>query len=769
MPSKHSSKNKTHHRKRHSYQSRSGGSSSGSYRGRSRSRSSSSGRARSSSPLLRSHSQISPPSSTGSYTRSRKQRNRGVPVYIPSSERHTHIVPRIIAEALRQDQDQIAASLTATNLRHRLPTPPPEPNLDAQGAAARSPSPRLKRRLSSSPAAVKTRRRRTRRPRVRQPSVPSSQDEPVLPPEPSPSYHATLQSPTSLFGFIRAREKEKREVKAKKKRIEERKKKRKLTKKTQQKTPPYEDAAGYAYAQNEAEGAWPVDGEDSMPRRSTSAPPMNRSPYYEGQTQQEYDLYDDDSQDHSPSQRRHQNHNRHKQPHQQRRKKHHRRQKRRSSRHGMRDFFASLRRKLGNFFRLTVPLPSSAPVSAPTYPRSHHPRPHSYSYSYTSPPPAATSRLGLDYSSPYAAYSYTATVDPATGEYYSYGSGGVETGNEGDQHYYQHSHHHHHHQKRGRKRRSQQQKHEQVDPNVPYEMHGGRSPADSWHSRLTSTRRFTFAGVESAPVSRAASPSPLARCITPHPHLEIEAGVGTGAGGDVPKYAQHHASGSAISIIARRFMGPFFSEPNSENTTSLDGGSGSGGGGGARGGGNSNNAVDNGGGNGGLLQRRLSWARSYKLLTAGSRPATPPLSRSASPNPEYQSLSLSQGRGRSTSHSREGEEMLVPACASPDLVYSNPSPYDYSCNDGNSNGNDIGNNVMTSEPVYSASPLPSQYHCVASPSPSPSPQYEYGGGLADFFAATTPLRAKIVRLDACFWVEFEFWSKAAFCRVIGVI
>ncbi|KAH8159788.1 hypothetical protein CIB48_g8451, partial [Xylaria polymorpha] len=193
-------------------------------------------------------------------------------------------------------------------------------------------------------------------------------------------------------------------------------------------------------------------------------------------------------------------------------------------------------RKLGNFFRLTVP-------AAP-------------------PPPAPR----LDYSTPAVARDPAAAAAAAQQYYGSEGGRASEAQA----------------QARRRKRRTP------MEQPLPYFMHGGRSPADSWHSRLSrpgSTRRFTTA---TATATVESAPSPR--------------------------------SGSTISIIARRFMGPFLSEPNSEAATTVDGG--------------------------GLLQRRLSW-RSYKLLTAGSRPATPPSSRNASP----------EGRGRSKS--RE-EEMSIP-------------------------------------------------------------------------------------------------------------
>lgn len=150
MSPKHSIKsNKTHHHRRHSYQPRSVGSSSRSQRGRSRSRSSR--RARSSSPLLRSRSRSRTaitPSRFSSHSRSRprKLRHRDVPIYIPSSEQHTHAIPIIIAEALRQQSQEHNEALEPVNLGNRLPTPPPDPNPNPnpnRQAAARNAAPGL--------------------------------------------------------------------------------------------------------------------------------------------------------------------------------------------------------------------------------------------------------------------------------------------------------------------------------------------------------------------------------------------------------------------------------------------------------------------------------------------------------------------------------------------------------------------------------------------------------------------------------------------------
>ncbi|KAI0854583.1 hypothetical protein F4860DRAFT_105848 [Xylaria cubensis] len=611
MSPKHSIKSKSHHHRRHSYQPRSIrsiGSSSRSHRGRSRSRSST--RARSSSPLLRSHSRATPSSCFGSHSRSRprKLRNRDFPIYIPPSEQHTHAIPKIIAEALRQQgQDE---ALEAGTFHHRLPTPPPEPNPNpnTQGAA-RTPAPGLKRRPSSSPAAAKARRRRRRRPRPRQQSVTSEHSDPIQPPQPELT---PLQptSPYSFFGIIRAKEKEKREEAAKRKKEEERKRKRKQAQDIKKRR---DDDEACQFSKKTPKFPPVEESSIPLPRRSNSAPPpLDRSPVYEGQPQE----YPNEEESATASQRRHRNkQQRRKKHHRRSAEQHHRRQKRRSSRYVMRDFFASLRRKLGNFFRLTLPAPAQ-------------------------PPPAR-----LDYST--SPVREPAAPQPFVSEAIAYEQ-----------------------QRRGRKRRTPQM---QQQPLPPYFMHGGRSPADSWHSRLSrprSTKRFS-ATVESAPGSRAASPRNFPR--GPRGGMGMGMGMGPSPGPGVSRFAQHN-SGSTISIIARRFMGPFLSEPNSEATTTIDG-------------------VG-----GGVLQRRLSW-RSYKLLTTGSRPATPPSSRNVSP----------EGRGRSKSR----EELSIPG------AYRSSST------------------SMGLRNLYDASsPDPDRRSRSASPPYRvASPEY---GGLAELFA--TPLR-----------------------------
>ncbi|KAI0438459.1 hypothetical protein F4803DRAFT_97694 [Xylaria telfairii] len=640
MSPKHSIKsNKSHHHRRHSYQPRSVGSSSRSQRGRSRSRDSR--RARSSSPLLRSrsrsrsHTAITPSRfSSHSRSRPRKLRHRDVPIYIPSSEQHTHAIPIIIAEALRQQSQEHHEALEPVNLGNRLPTPPPDPNPNPNTqAAARNAAPGLKRRPSSSPAAAKARRRRRRRPRARQQSVPSDQDEPVLPPQPEPAYPAAQYS---FFGIIRAKaEKEKREAAAKRKRDEERRRKRKQVEGAKKRRNDGDNGADTPRKPTHN----PLAEEPStpLPRRSNSAPPLSRSPIQGYPHDYPYD--DEQQEPRTASERkRHKQQQQQQQQQQQRRKKHHRRsgeqhhrrQKRRSSRYVMRDFFASLRRKLGNFFRLTVPAP---PAPAPR----------------------------LDYSTPQP------TRDPAGG-----GFGAQYYGSEGGRASESQA------QARRRKRRTPMQQ------PLPYFMHGGRSPGDSWHARLSrpgSTRRFTTATAESAPESP--------RFGGEFPRFSPSMGMGMGPG--VPRFSQH-SSGSTISIIARRFMGPFLSEPSSEVATTVDGG--------------------------GLLQRRLSW-RSYKLLTAGSRPATPPSSRNASP----------EGRGRSKS--RE-EDMSIPGA----YRSSSTSMGLRNLYDATSSPEPEDRRARSASPPYRVAATP-EYHVAATPEYRVSATPEYGG-LAVLFA--TPLR-----------------------------
>ncbi|KAI0423766.1 hypothetical protein F5Y09DRAFT_180689 [Xylaria sp. FL1042] len=541
-------------------------------RGRSRSRPAR--RARSTS--VRLHSRPIPSSRIQSQSRSRPRRpvnRRDIPFYIASNGQHGHSIPTVIADALRkQDQEQNEA-LTATNLGNRPPTPPPDANAQGNAMTAAPPGPGLKRRPSSSPAAANTRPRRRRRPRARQHSVPSEQEEPIPPPRPQPApfYPPRPASPPySFFGIIRAKaERENQEREAKKKR--EKREQRKLKKEARGK--PTGGIQG-TNSPKRAKAAATKGASKPPSKRSNSAPPLSRTPVQEAQ----YHDQPHGSQTSTGSQRG--QHQRQKQA-KQRHKKHrrhsgeqpHRRQKRRS-RYVMRDFFASLRRKLGSLFRFTLPAAST-------------------------PGPSAQPRGDAD--------SATPTKEASSAQQ------SKTLGGQSQQ------------QRRGRKR---------VDSTrqpLPYFMHGGRSPANSWHSRLSrpgSTRRFTTT-VESAPGSRAPSPA--------RPIEEEYPTVSSAAGGLYPPRFSHHSSSSAISIFARRFMGPFLSESSDPST--LD--------------------------NNGLGQRRLSW-RSHKLLTAGSKPVTPPSSRNPSPGVRGRSVDRGHrvsipGEYRSFSSSSMGLRGLYPS------------------------------------------------------------------------------------------------------------
>ncbi|KAI1427353.1 hypothetical protein F5Y12DRAFT_168449 [Xylaria sp. FL1777] len=611
-----------HHPHRHPRQSRPAVSP---HNRRGRSRSRPSRRARSSS--VRLHSRHIPQPRVRSHSRSHQPVNsRDIPFYIPSSGQHGNSIPTIIADALRKQSQEHSEALTATNLGYRLPTPPPDYNAAGAAMTPAAPAPGLKRRPSSSPAAANARRRRRRRPRPRQRSVMSDQEEPIPPPRPQPApfYPPRPASPPySFFGIIRAKaEKEKRDQEAKKKR--EKRERRRLKKEAWGKPV---DSAKKPDSPKRTKG--PGTGGPSKPpsKRASSAPPLSRSPV------QEADYYDQtyDEQTLAGSQRGHQT--RYKQGKQRHKKhprrageQHHRRQKKRSK-YAMRDFFASLRRKLGNLLRFTLPAGSSPGQSAPAHGD---------------------------------AGNSTATREPSSTQYQR-GQTKIPSGQPSQQH-------------RGRRR---------VDSTrqpLPYFMHGGRSPANSWHSRLSrprSTRRFT-ATVESAPGSGAPSP---------HGVTEEFPTVVPAVAGLHPQRFSYHSSASAISIIARRFMGPFFSESSDPST------------------------LDNGFG-----QRRLSW-RSHKLLTAGSKPVTPPSSRNPSPGGRGRSSDRGEGVSvpgayRSFSSSRMGRRSAL--ASSPDRRSRSVSP------------------CRISSPV--ASP-------VASPVVSPASPPDYG--LVDLFATPIEVRSPI--------------------------
>ncbi|KAI1278982.1 hypothetical protein F5Y07DRAFT_59876 [Xylaria sp. FL0933] len=545
-------------------------------RGRSRSRPAR--RARSTSVRLQPRTIT--PSRIHSQSRSRPRRQvnrRDIPFYIASNGQHGHSIPTVIADALRkQDQEQNEA-LTSTNLGYRPPTPPPEVNAQGNAMTAAPSGPGLKRRPSSSPAAANARRRRRRPRRPRQRSVPSEQDEPIPPPRPQPAPlypPRPVSPPYSFFGIIRAKaEKDNQAREAKKKR--EKREQRKLRKGTQGKQLDVDKGAD---SPKRAKGPGTKASSNTPSKRSNSAPPLSRSPVQEAQyPDQPYDDQTRTGSQRGQPQRQKQGKQRHKKHRRHSREQPHRRQKRRS-RYVMRDFFASLRRKLGNLFRFTSPA-ASAPAQS------------------------AQPRANFDNSSP--------TKDPF-GAQYQKGESKTVGGQQSQQ------------------RRSRRRVDSTRQP-LPYFMHGGRSPANSWHSRLSipgSTRRFTTT-VESAPGSRA--PSPV------RPTEEEDPGLAPTAGGPYPQRFSYHTSASAISIFARRFMGPFMSESSDPST--LD--------------------------NNGLGQRRLSW-RSHKLLTAGSKPVTPPSSRNPSPGVRGRSADRGQrvsmpGAYRSFSSSSMGLRGLYPS------------------------------------------------------------------------------------------------------------
>ncbi|KAI1127261.1 hypothetical protein F5Y10DRAFT_198671 [Nemania abortiva] len=569
------------HPRRHSRRLRTA-TSSRSRRGRSGSRSSR--RARSSSTHLRaryrSHSRPPPPPAVNL---------RDIPIYIPSSENHEHEIPKIIAEALRQQSQEHSEALTATNVSYRPPTPPPDP--DAQ-EGAKPPTPSgLKRRPSSSPAAAKARRRRRRRRRPRQPSVVSDQESPIPPPRPKPPPvpppRAASPPYSSFFGIIRTRaaEKEKREEDARKKgaREEERRRKKEAEAARRMRDEEADKAGG---DQDRKDGsARKRNRLSKASKRTSTAPPLSGV-----STQEEQPDNPPDDEPRTESRRGRQHRHKHggqrrKKHHRRSGEQHHRRQKRRS-RYRVRDFFASLRRKLGNLLRFTLPAANPPAPSLPSY---------------------------AD-----AGYSMPAELSDTPHQ-------GNEGGGEGDHYYYQWQ---------GR------------TPTgwgaMPYFMHGARSPAESWHSRLSkprSTRRFT-ATVESAPGSGSSSPR---RQAGEFPRLART------VGGNGSSRLTQHSSGSTIYVFARRFIGPFLSEPSDAAT--LDGS--------------------------GAGQRRLSW-RSQKLITAGpgSGPVTPPSSRNSSPGDRGRSRSREQrvsipGAYRSSSSSMGLRSLYT---SSPDRRSHSTSP-----------------------------------------------------------------------------------------------
>ncbi|KAI0521642.1 hypothetical protein F5B22DRAFT_545712 [Xylaria bambusicola] len=603
-------------------------------RGRSRSRPER--RARSSS--VRHQNRSIPPPRVRSHSRSLPRRTvnaRDIPFYIPPSGQNGSSIPTIIVEALRKQDAEQNEALTATNLGHRQPTPPPDPNAQENAMAqiptapapAPAPTPGLKRRPSSSPAAANARRRRRRRPRPRQRSVISDpESDPIPPPRPQPAPFYPPRPPSPSFSFLGIKrtktEKERREQEAKKKR--DKREDRRLRKEGQRGR--YEKLE----SPKRAKAPRPKKLSKSPPQRATSAPPLSKVAVQE---QYEEHLYEEQAPSGQGSQRgQHQprqkgSKQRHKKHHRRLAEQHHRRQQKRRNKFTMRDFFKSLRRKLGNLFRFTMPTPSAPPVQQPA------PQYQDTAY-YSSP------TRDIPYNVQWAQYAQNES---------QIFTGQARRGS-------------------GRQRVTSKQQ------PLPYFMHGGRSPATSWHSRLSmqgSTRRFT-ATVESAPGSAigvAVTTEEIDR-ITP---LAPTPGVNT-------QRHSHQSSTSAISVIARRFMGPFLSEPGDSMI------------------------FENGNGS----QKRLSW-RSHKLLTAGSapasRPVTPPSSRNPSP--------AAQARGRSAERNVEGEGQSEAAV---------PMSFPFTEEDRRS----------PSASAYHGSPSP--VASPASPSPLASPPLSPDYGLDELFA-----------------------------------
>lgn len=534
---------------------------------------------------------------------------RDIPIYIPSGEQHGDGIPKIFAEALRQQgQDPNEA----TDLGYRPPTPPPEPDVQA---ATKPPTPAstpgLKRRPSSSPAAAKARRRRRRRPRPRQPSVISDQESPIPPPRPelSPFYPPRAASPPySFFGIIRGAKAEKEE--ARKKRAREEEVSRKKIKKERREVEI--DVGGGC---NDDARDRPARKPDRLSKTSSSKRASAPLSYDDPGVQE--NLQDDQPFDEAyactESQRDHGKHGRpRRRKHQHHRRsgeQHHRRQKRRA-RHRVRDFFASLRRKLGNLLRLTLP-------TAPTAP---------------SPPPARVYSYAVD----------DASMPPA----WDLPDNQFPRGEAEQPIYYQQAPYQQPQQQSWGRRQMPMPMPVpiptpmQTPMQTPYFMHGARSPAPPWHTRLSKPRSSASASAgkhrfsETATVESAPSPSPSR---SPRRHLA------------------HHASGSTstISVLARRFMGPFLSEPSD--------------------GGEAATVVETSWR--GQPQRKL-------LMPASASPATPPSSRPASPAlGRSRSPSPSPGRGRGRRTPMPGAYGSSPSSSSMGLrsLYPSPSPESRSC------------------------------------------------------------------------------------------
>ncbi|KAI1827664.1 hypothetical protein F4861DRAFT_329396 [Xylaria intraflava] len=416
-----------------------------------------------------------------------------IPRYVPPSTSQAPVVPSAFSFALRRRGDP-----------HRLPS------------AHRSPGPaKLKRR----------RRPRRPRPRPRSRSGGSDREESLPPPPPPPvptssNYPAASNADSVAYFLARVEADRAREEAARKREREERRRERERGRERRRRD--RENARDGGWVEGDAygdyaDGGIPRHDEEAAaryPPRASSAPPASQVHIHGTERGQDDERRADSRRRHR---RHHSHHRRHRHKHHRRAgEQRHRRQKKRS-RTGMRNFFASLRRKLGELLRPAGEGAGAGKVQA----------------------------------------QFDGYMTPVRTQYQRDGSG-VGSSRVS-------------YQRRGRRLGERGQ--------APFFMRGGRSPGQSELPGLGSRRRFN-AFMESAvglgpPSSATPPPLPPRRMRGGIPPGGFPGVEQVTAEREPPRSRGSRGSRSSrstISIFAHRFVGPFLSEADEPPTPDSDSG-----------------------------------------------------------------------------------------------------------------------------------------------------------------------------------------------------
>ncbi|KAI1433269.1 hypothetical protein GGR50DRAFT_669771 [Xylaria sp. CBS 124048] len=458
-----------------------------------------------------------------------------IPHYVPSGVDHAHAIPSAVAYALHKQGEEYNEAIAAAQLGYRLP--------QGAGIDPQLPSAPPRRRPSASPGSIKARRRRRRPRRPRPPprSIVSDREDSLPPPPPVPAFSnfPIAVSPPFFFSKVeRDRRGEEEEEAQKKREREERRKekekekererrKREKEKEKKEKGRDKEERGRGRGGMGAGEDRKGEDGEDAggggggggvdvgiskRAKNGEAAETVNQVYHRGGERDRDRD--DEPRADSRPGRRHH--HTRHRRHHQKHSRRagesHHRRQKKRSKT-GMRNFFASLRRKLGELLRPAGVAGGTARVPA----------------------------------------QFDGYMTPVRTKYQQSMSGVGSS---------QVSH-----PRRAATREEQTQ--------APYIMHGARSPRPSTPRSMMffTTVAEPPVTMDPGPPSPPKSPPPPpprrhTRADAPprHPHGFTRVEEPTTEKESSKKTRGSRSSRSTISIFARRFVGPFLSETSEPPT-----------------------------------------------------------------------------------------------------------------------------------------------------------------------------------------------------------